>query len=346
MKKLILIILTGLLIYGCSEKQKEQIPEKKNDQFSFDSSDIKADPVENPNEPFYLRYKLNKGTEYNFRLTSISKDNQVISSKDTTLSQGLDQTLTYNLMFTPASVDSDSTIEMQAVINSIKVDGTFGNEKIHYQSGITKDSAEIDKYAQYEALVHNPFDIRVSKLGELLDVFRTDKIVNKLLDIKGYTDSLKSDEKVTLKNDITGQVLKPMLGQIFRKLPADKMAKDLSWNVEQPVSQIMVFQTQNTSFFKIAGVKNLEGDLIADIEASSETKVSGKNKLTDRGVNYEFQEPVTSGGGKIYYNITKGLVQKSKLTTSIKLSYSFESGGQKGSKNETISNTNILEYLP
>lgn len=346
MKKLILIILTGLLIYGCSEKQKEQIPEKKNDQFSFDSSDIKANPVENPNEPFLLRYKLNTGTKYNFRLTTISKDKQVISSKDTTISQGLDQTIIYNLTFNPTSVDSDSSIEMQAVINAIKIDGTYGNEKIHYQSGITKDSAEIDKYAQYEALVQNPFDIRVSKLGELLDVFRTDRIVNKLLNIKGYTDSLKSEEKVALKNDITRGVLIPMLGQVFRKLPVEKMAKDLDWKVEQPVSQIMVFQMQNTSIFKVTGIEKLDGDLIADIEAGLKTTVSGKNKLTDRGINYEFKKPVASGGGKIYYNITKGLVQKSKLTTSIKLTYSFDSRGQNGSKDETIYNTNILEYIP
>lgn len=346
MKKLILIILTGLLIYGCGENKNDQKPLGQKDQFSFDTTDIKANPVENPDESFYMRYKFTKGTNYNFRLTAISKDEQTITSIDTTLSQGLDQTIIYNITFTPTSIDADSTIEMSTVFTSIKIDGRFGNEPIHYQSGTTKDSAEINKYAQYESLVQNPFDIRISKVGELLDIFRTDRMVNKLLDIKGYTDSLKSGEKAALKNDITEGVLKPMIGQIFRKVPAEVMAKDSSWKNVQPVTQMMVFQTQNTSVFKITGIEKLNGDLIAGIEAGLKTSVSGKNKLTDRGINYEFEKPVTSGGGKIYFNITKGLVQKSKLNTSITLSYTMESKGQKGSKKETISNTNIMEYIP
>lgn len=346
MKKLILIILTGFLISGCGEKTGDQKSEGQKDQFSFDTTDIKASPVENPNQQFFLRYKLEKGKSYTFRLTAISKDEQTITSKDTTLSQGIDQTMVYNMRFKTTDIDADSTMEIETVISSIKIDGTFGNEPVHYQSGVTKDSAELNKYAQYESLIQNPFDIRVTKLGELLDVFRTDRIVNKLLDIRGYADSLKSEEKATLKNDITEGVLKPMISQVFRKLPTGKMAKDSTWKVEQPPTQLMVFQAQNTSIFKITGMENLESDLIADIAAGLQTKITGKNKLTDRGVNYEFQNPVTSGGGKIYFNVTKGLVQKTKLNTSVSLSFNLESQGQKGSKKEIISNINILEYIP
>ncbi|HEY6906531.1 MAG TPA: DUF6263 family protein, partial [Ignavibacteriaceae bacterium] len=280
MKKLILVILTGLILYGCGEKSGEQKTEGQKDQFTFDTTDIKAAPVENPNQQFYLRYKLEKGRSYAFRLTAISKDDQKITSKDTTLSQGIDQTMIYNMKFTPSEIDADSTMQIQAVITSIKIDGTFGTEPVHYQSGVTKDSAEINKYAQYESLVQNPFDIRVSKLGEVLDVFRTDKIVNKLLQIRGYADSLKAEEKAQLKNDITEGVLKPMISQVFRKLPLGKMAKDSTWNVEQPPTQLMVFQAQNTSVFKITGMENLGGDLIADIGAGLKTKITGKNKVT------------------------------------------------------------------
>lgn len=346
MKKLLLIILTGLLIYGCNESTKEQKPAVQKDQFSYDSTDLKAEPVSNPDQTFYLRYKLEKGNKYNFRLTAISKDEQTITTKDTSMTQDMDQTMIYNITFTPTSIDQDSTAEMQALINSVKVDGNVGNEQVHYQSGVTKDSADIDKYAQYESLVQIPFEIRISKIGEVLDIYKTDKIVDKLLDIKGYTDSLKSDEKAKLKNDITQSVLRPMISQVFRKLPLEQMAKDSSWKVEQSPAQIMVFQTKNTSVFNITGMEKLNGDLIADIEAGLKTSFTGKNKLTDRGINYEFQNPVTSGGGKIFFNVTQGFVQKSRLTTSILLSYNMESGAQKGSKQEQITNTNILEYLP
>ena len=346
MKKLILILLTGLLLFGCGENTKEQKPDEQKDQFTFDTTEIKATPVDNPTQSFYLRYKLEKGESYNFRLTAISRDEQTITMKDTTMNQKMDQTMIYNMKFTPNEVDADSTMQMEAVITSIKVDGIFGDQPVHYQSGTTVDSADIDKYVQYESLVKNPFDIRVSKLGELLDIYRADKIVNKLLDIKGYADSLKADEKANLKNDIVEGMLKPMLSQVFRKLPVQKMSKDSIWKVEQPAAQLLVFQAKNTSFFKITGIEKLDGDLIADVKASLETKISGKNKLSDRGINYEFNQPETTGGGKVYFNISKGLVQKTKLFTSVTTSFKMESQGQKGSKKEIISNTNILEYIP
>ncbi len=346
MKKLILILVTSALLFGCGEKSNEQKPEGQKDQFNFDTTDIKASPVDNPDQSFYLRYKLEKGETYNFRLTAISKDEQTITTKDTTMTQGMDQTMIYNLKFTPTAIDADSTIEMEAVISSIKVDGTFGDQPVHYQSGVTKDSADLVKFVQYESLVNNPFDIRVSHLGELLDVYRADKIVNKLLDLKGYADSLKAEEKTSLKNDITESLLKPMLGQVFRKVPVHKMANDSSWKIEQPPTQLMVFQAQNTSIFTITGIENLNGDLIADVDATLNTKITGKTKLTDRGINYEFKQPETTGGGKIYFNITKGLVQKTKLNTSVTTSFNMESQGQKGTKKEMISNTNILEYIP
>ena len=346
MKKLILILLTGLLWFGCGENTKEQKPETQNEQFSFDSTDIKAKPVDNPNQTFYLRYKLEKGESYKFRLTAISKDDQTVTTKDTTMTQGMDQTMVYNMKFTPTEIDADSTMEIEAVVTSIKVDGTFGNEPVHYQSGTSKDSADVIKFAQYESLVNNAFNLRVSKIGEILDVFRADKIVNRLLDIKGYADSLKADEKATLKNDITESMLKPMISQVFRKLPAREMSKDSAWKVEQPPTQLMVFQAQNTSTFKIRGLENLNGDMIADVEATLQTKITGKNTMTDRGINYNFQQPETTGGGKIYFNISKGLVQKTKLNTAVTTSFNMESQGQKGSKKEMISNTNILEYIP
>ena len=346
MKKLLVILLAGLIIYGCGEKKKEENPAEQKNKFQYDTTDIKAVPVDNPNQEYYLRYRLDKGNTYNFRLTAISKDDQTISSKDTTMSQSIAQTMIYNLGLNVTDVDADSTMEIRTTINSIKVDGNASDQQFHFESGTTKDTADIRKYAQYESLVENPFFIRVSKYGELLDVYRADGIVNKLLEIRGYTDSLKSEEKTSLKNDITEGVLKPLISQIFRKLPENKVAKDSSWKLEQPATRLMVFEAHNTSIFKITGTEKLNGDIVADIQAGLKTNITGNNKITQQGVNYEFQNPQTFGGGKIYFNVTKGLVQKTKISTSITLAFKMESKGQKGNKKEVITTTNFLEFLP
>lgn len=345
MKKLLIILIAGLMISGCGGQKKNEQPKPK-DQFAVDSSALKIVPAENPYQVYYLRYKLAKGNIYNFRLTAISKDDVTMSSKDTTLNQSMNQTMIYNLGLNVMDIDADSTMELKTTINSIKVDGSAGTQQLHYQSGVTKDTAEINKYAQYESLVNNPFSARVSKYGEVLDVFRADGIVNKLLEIRGYKDSLKSEEKANLKNDITESLLKPLLSQIFRKLPENKVSKDSSWNIELPPSRMMVFQVQNTSTFKIKETSKLDDDIIANIDAGSKTKFSGNNKVSQQGVNYQFENPKTSGSGNIYFNVSKGLIQKTRISTSISIAYNMESRGETGKKQEVISTTNLLEYLP
>ncbi len=345
MKTLFFVLIAGLIIYGCGGQKKDDKPQQKN-EFAVDTMELKTAPVDNPNQEYLLRYKLAKGNTYNFRLTAISKDDQKIVSKDTTMNLTIDQTMIYNVGLNVSGIDSDSSLEMKAEINSIKVDGSAGTEKIHYQSGTTKDTAEINKYAQYEALVKNPFDVRISKYGELLDVYRADGIVNKLLEIRGYRDSLKTEEKASLKNDITESLLKPLLSQIFRKLPDNKVSKDSSWKIEQPPTRLMVFQVQNTSIFKIKETNKLDDDIIAKIDAGLQTKISGDNKASQQGVNYQFENPKTSGSGTIYFNVSKGLIQKTKITTSISIAFNMESKGETGNKKETIITTNVLEYLP
>ena len=93
----------------------------------------------------------------------------------------------------------------------------------------------------------------------------------------------------------------------------------------------------------------MNDDKIAVIDAGLKTIISGDNKVTDRGATYIFKKPVTSAEGKIYFNISKGCVQKSKTNTRIHISYTMEvptpKGLEKGTKTETVVNTNILELL-
>ena len=93
----------------------------------------------------------------------------------------------------------------------------------------------------------------------------------------------------------------------------------------------------------------LDDDRIAIINGSVTTTVEGESKKTENGVNYEYQKPVSTANGKIFFNVDKGLIHKSKTQTSLKLSYRMEmptpQGIMKGSTNETILNSNILELL-
>jgi hypothetical protein len=85
------------------------------------------------------------------------------------------------------------------------------------------------------------------------------------------------------------------------------------------------------------------------LDASLNTKITGNNKVTDRGITYEFKKPVTQATGKVYFNITEGYILKSKTRTRVDISYTMEAntpqGKQKGTRFETTENINIVEML-
>ncbi len=338
-------LLIALLFIGCGNKNKETA---SNNQSNYDSSEVVTTPVDNPNQKFLLRYKFEKDHNYQYRITSISSDSINIFA-DSLINQNIQQTITYILDVNLNSIDKDSVEELSCTFKSVKLDADANGKKFNYESGVTKDSATKSHYPEYAALVDNPFSVRINKLGEILEVFRADRITDSFLKLKGYSDSVSTEQRNNLRDNIVNGALKPMLILVFRKMPENFVAKDSSWTDAQPAGKLMVFEIQNTNTFEITNLEKMNNDKVATIKAGLRTKITGKNKVTDRGATYEFQKPKTEAKGNIVFNITKGCIQKSKTQTRIDVSYKMEANGpkgnQKGSKSEIILNTNIVQLL-
>jgi hypothetical protein len=234
------------------------------------------------------------------------------------------------LEITPVEIDQDGTMELNAVITSVKVDVDANGKKLRYESGIVRDTADNIKFAEYECLVNNSFSLRVTKVGEILDIFRADKIANKFLELKGYADSLNADQKAGVRRNMLDGLIRPLMNQIFRQVPGNTIAKDSSWSYKQPATQMMVFTIQNTNIYKILNLEKYNDDKIAVISGSLNTLIAGNNKAVNQGISYNFSKPLTSAGGKIYFDITKGYIIKSKTNTKIESRVSMEGQTPKG----------------
>ncbi|MFO7447745.1 MAG: DUF6263 family protein [Ignavibacteriaceae bacterium] len=347
MKYLLSLFFLALLFIGCGEDtKKEPVADEKN-KFVFDSTDIKTTNADNPDEAFELRYNFFKGEKYNYRLSVISRDNQTIKT-DTTMSQSVTQNLIYLLSLTGKDVDNEGIMELECNITSIRLDAQAGERSFSYESG-KADSADKKTYSDYEMLVNNPFSIRISKTGDIIEVFRVDRILNKFLDLKGYTDSVTAEQKNVLRRDLSEGTIKQLMSLIFREVPEHTVAKDSVWSKTQPEAQLLIFKMKNTNTYKIENLEMLEDDKIAVIDAGISTNLTGNPRFTDQGREYEFQKPVTKADGKIFFNISDGLVQKSKTTTIVNISFVVEGntpqGRQKINQAQTVENTNILERL-
>jgi len=347
MKYLVIFLLTVSFLYaGCSKKQEKPVDNKN--LYATDTSGIKTTPVANPNESFLLKYNYEKGKKYQYRISSFSSDLETMKT-DSSMTQNLKQNSIYLLELSPLETDQEGTIEISAVVNSIKIEAWMDGKKINYESGTVKDSTERMKYSQYEALIKNPFSIRVSKVGEILEIMRVDKIVNKFFEINTKAKAMNAEQKASLRMNFIEGLIRPLCVQIFRQIPDHNIAKDSTWSITQPTVEAMVFKLNNKNIYKVSNLEKLGDDKIAIIDGSIQSVITGDNKAVDRGVSYNFSKPVVSASGKIYFDITSGLIKKSKVYTKTVTHFTMEApspkGTQKGERWGTTENTYIAELL-
>lgn len=348
MKKFLIILFLSTIIFGCSKKESDK-PADLSAKMKADTTAIKTTPIDNPTQKFNIAYKFEKGKTYQYRIASFSEDNLIIKA-DTSVTKKIKQSVIYIINVDLANLDKDGVMEFNCEIKSILFNAAVDGQMEMYQSGETKDSTELEKYAQYASLINNPFSVRVGKAGGVLEIFRVDKIVNNFIELnKKSPASVNQEQRDYLNNNVTQGSLKPLVTQLFREMPTNTIAKDSSWAFTQPPAPFLIFKLENTNLFKVNGLEKYNSDTVAIITAGLKTVVTGDTKYEERGAQFNFTKPVTTADGAIYFNVSKGCVQKSNIKTHIHIYFTMEApspkGKQKGNKTEDITNTNIVELL-
>ncbi len=320
MKKFFLLftILVTFTYLGCDKKSgNDNKPVSLKDTVQHVT---KVDP--NPPASVKLAYAFKKGDTFNYKIVSTNKSTQTIKS-DTTVSQsGYDQ-IRYLINFSVVEVDEDKTADLKVILSTIEIDANSGDTKVSYKSGTITDSTERLKYADYEALVNSPFNIRVNSKGELLEITKVDRITNKLLDMQGAKDKVNEEQKKQIGFNISEGALKPLLKQIFRNLPSTELAKDSTWNESTP-SKFSIFDAVTIAQYELQEFEKLNDERLAIISFDANIETKGQNTFTERGVKYNFSKPKANGNGKIKFNTEKGLIQSSMVKSTVKSSMKME----------------------
>ncbi|MGE5798519.1 MAG: DUF6263 family protein [Ignavibacteria bacterium] len=341
-----LSLTLSLLLPGCGKKEE---PAEKTGTLKPDSSVSKTLVLQNPNQSFTLSYKLEKGKNFKYRLTTQQNESVQLQTNDTTVQNNIIQRIIYSISFSVDRIDKNNAAELTCNFTSVKLDADANGKKFKYESGQTKNNEELKPYSQYESITNNPFGIRISKSGDIIEVFRFEQIINKFISINGLQDSINSKQKENLRLSLTEATIKPLLSQIFRKFPEKQVAKDSSWSIPQEAIPLASLVMKSTSIFKITSLEKSNADTVAVIEGDMKTEVTGNQAATDRGIQYYFDKPRVSGSGKIYFNLSDGRVQSSKTSTSMINSFSAQANSPQGLVKETqrksSDNTIIVEAL-
>lgn len=346
-KIIVLSSLSLFILVGCGEKKDE--PKEINEQiYQFDTTDLKLDKLPEEESSFSLIYKFKKGDKYSYRFSSISSNEQTIEI-DSIVTGVAKQTITYLFDLNVIEVDNNGVADISINIKSIKLDADINGEKINFNTITPPDSMQKLEFTENYALTGNPFEVRVNSAGEIIEFSKVDRMVNGFLKLRDLQDSANVEDKNLLKNNFIQGMLRPLAQQLFRVLPSNPVAVDSSWSIVQPPMSVMVYQLQNENVFTISSFEKLNKDRIAVVDATIKSKISGDDKVTEGGVTYSFTKPKTSAEGKIYFNIDRGIIVKSRtkteVTTNVKVEGMTPQGKQKTTRKDKNTNTNLIELI-
>jgi hypothetical protein len=328
------------LIIGCS-KSDEKKDTKLQAENNFETITLKE-------ENLLLRYNFSKGDKFKYKLTTISTSDETIKA-DSTINSKLIQTLTYFVDIEVLEIDEDNVAEMHLNIAAINLDANINGQKITFDSKAELPQEEKLRFIEYASIANSPYRARVSSRGEVVEVTRLDKMIDKMNSMQPQPQKLTAEQKSQLAKNLSESALRPLTQLLFRELPENPVGKDSTWEKKYP-AQVSVFNIENTAVFKINDFIKIGSDKGALISADLTAKWSGNKTGEEEGVKYSFEDPLISGNGKIIFNIDKGLLVKGETLTNIELTVDVK---EKDSlqkikamkRTEKSSNKNIVELL-
>jgi hypothetical protein len=337
-------------IAGCDEggDDGDEIAAWKKAPFAYDTTTIATDTLPDAEKGARkLSYTFKKGENFTYRYTSSARETQTIKAPDTTMTQTGAETRVYVIKTTIQEVESDGTFEAELEVLMAKVEAVLNDETVSYVS-TEVDSAEREEYWEYEALLNKPFNVRVRPDGDLVDFFRADRIVNDMIERSGLKDSLSVEQLEMFRMDIMENVIRPMASQIFRGLPEEEVGVDSAWTIPQPPIDLQILRMKPTHTFALEDFVKKGDDVVARIEGSLENETTVSDMARQSGISVE--DPVVTGGGSLFFNVSKGRYEKSVTRTSIELEFSAPiptRGGGVARMTRTQSSTtlSVLELL-
>ncbi|MFZ5948985.1 MAG: DUF6263 family protein [Stygiobacter sp.] len=339
MKKYFLIVLV-LFAVACSKN------EKKEENKPIQTENLERISI--GNEKVNLNYKFEKGDKFKYSLTTKSQNEEIVVA-DSTMKSKADQTLKYIFDCEVIDVDEDKTAEISLVVSSINFDIDINGQKIHFDSNQKLKDEDKQKFLEYIVIHNTPFRARINQYGEVIEITRVEKMVDKMNSLSPQKQNLTTEQRSALAKQLGESAIRPITQMLFREFPHNEVGKDSSWEKRfpQPLGSMTM---ENIAKFTVVDFVKINGDKAAKISAQLSAKFSGKKEGTENGITYNFGEPKINGDGTILFDFENGKLIKADTGTKMEITLTMTGKDSlqktRKTKRTTIStNRNIVELI-
>ncbi len=300
------------------------------------------------NEKTLFKYAFKKGQELKYKLTTINEASELIKADSTTNTE-VSETANYTIALSVLEIDADTVAEFNVNITAIDLYSKLNGKETRYNSAEQMKPEDKQPFIQYDAILNSPFRMRLNGKGEIIEVTRLDKIIDKLLALQPPPKPLTAEEKAMVTKNITERAIQPLVQQLFRLLPGKVVAVDSTWTYSYP-NVVGKMQINNKVTFKYKEMQTEGGQNIAKVEATLSNTIQGEKSMSDGAVTAVFEEPRISGGGTVFFDTENGILKNSETFTTQEFKVVLTSSNpaeakKKTDRKQTSKNTLRVELL-
>jgi hypothetical protein len=336
--KLTPLFLILALLLGCTKKDSQTGSVATN---NLQSIDMKGEKIA-------LKYQFEKGEKLHYKLTTINNSVQSVIS-DSTQKSDAAQTISYLIDLEVIDVDKNNVADLSVTFSAVNLNATIDGQKYLYDSKANNTKEDKQKFLKYEAEANFNFHAKVDTKGEVLEVSRIDKLVEKMIGLQGQKQPITPEQKQQAVEQLSQQEIRPITQLLFREFTPKALGKDSVWTKSIPIN-LGPMQVESIENFKVDDFVKVGDYKGIKISANLSFKVSGDKKGTQNGTTFTFDDPKVSGGGLIIFNFEKGYIVRSETTSNLEVSVQMEGKNQsqkvvRAKRIETNMNKNIVELL-
>src|SRR4030095_2998288 len=330
-------IITAVIIiyvYGCGDKKDD----KTNKDNKNTTDLVKKDSITGK-EMVQMKYVVKKGDKFSYKMvakTSNMENSPATEGKEVKQ----DNEINYYYMKEVTDVDGSGIITYKVNFDSINIASQMGAQNVKYNSNLNDSIKQNPAFMQYNAVINNPFYMRVSPSGEISDVYGLEKIYENLC--KSLGDTLKESDKQQIKESFGEESIKEILQQEYQICPKDPIAADSSW-MKSFNTTVLFFEVVNNAKYTLKGIEDKKGQKIINVDALLNTEFKSK-EATERGMKVSIEHSETSVSGRISLNLSRGCVSSKQTTTTMRLDLKLSAQGQTAKSIQAVS-TNLTVTL-
>jgi hypothetical protein len=315
--------------------------DKKNDTKT--DTDVKSEFIikdsVSGSEKVLLRYKVKKGDIFRYRMIArTSNMEKSPATNDKEIKQ--DNEIYYFYTKEATDVDESGIVSYKVTFDSITISSRMDDQSLFYNSNIDDSVKQNPAFIQYNAVIKNPFYMRVSSSGEINDVYGLEKVYESLF--KALGDTLSERDKSEIKQEFGEESIKEILQQEYQIFPGEAVAVDSGWT-KSFTTTILFFEVLNNARYVLKSVEKKENNTTVNIEAFLNVEFKTR-EVKDRGMKIQIADSETSGSGKISVNLDKGCVSSKETSTTLRLDLKLSAGGQSAKSTQGVT-TNLTVTL-